>query len=237
MKKLQLLALTMLFALVGMESSVYAAKCPAGQVKNSKGKCIKESREKEDQSKAKAANVAVAKAVSKFQYEQLAMNAVNAYNKTQNATTAQAATNAINNVIYLNNGYLLQIQNNSPVQWEIMQAPQGGANAGGANAGGANAGGANAGGAAMLGAQLGNNVAGSSPAPTNISANDFACIPGNDTPTCPDGTQNYTAGSCQDGTNGDTFGMCDDWSQATCSSDGASYATCADGTTPQYAGQ
>ncbi|MDP3788400.1 MAG: hypothetical protein Q8Q60_03755 [Candidatus Chromulinivorax sp.] len=208
MKKLQIIALTMLFALIGVESLIHAkGPCPAGQKRNAQGKCVKKSR-------VNAANKAkkeVKKAIdSNFRIEQIARNAIIAFNTniskaSQHSVAAQkAAVTAINNVITMYNGYLAAAQKGIPVVFGENQLPA----------------------QSMSGAPYAGFAAeASTPANAYVSS----CGDGS-TATCMfDGTE-IVGIDCGDGTKSDNNGMCSDGSLVTCN-DG-SQPLCGDYTSP-----
>ncbi len=213
MKKLQMIALTMLFALVGVELSIDAADgCAKGWKKNKNHVCVKVSTKKIASNKAKKT------ITMKFKIEQQALNAMNAYNAaiknlSQQSTAAQkAAITAINNVIAMYNNYLLAVQKGVAVVFgeNLSSAPS-------------MSGAANTGSSQFAAPQLptGSNV--------NSTAYVSSCDDGS-TATCYDGSQ-IDGIDCGDGTKSDINGMCSDGSFVTCA-DGVSQPLCDDYTSP-----
>lgn len=108
-KYTKLIALSLFFAISSL--NVYAAKiaCPAGQERNSQGKCVKKSRVTKDKAKKKTRESSPMMATNR------ANNAINAYNKALTSTkpdatkiqaTQQAAIKAINNLTSVYSQYL-----------------------------------------------------------------------------------------------------------------------------------
>ncbi len=219
MKKLQLFALTMLFALVGVELSIDAADgCAKGWKKNKNHVCVKVSAKKIASNKAnKATKKVIAK---KFNAEQQALNAMNAYNaaikaSSQDSAAAQrSAMTSINNVIAMYNSYLTSVQSGAPVIFgggvsQPISQPTSGAHTN-----------------IAVGEQ---NPASGSVTTASAAAYVSSCDDGS-TATCYDGSE-ISGIDCGDGTTSDVNGMCSDGSLVTCS-DGMSQPMCSDYTSP-----
>lgn len=213
MKKLQILAVAMLFAMTGMNLVDAKEKpCPAGQKRRDSGKdapCIKISRVTVDKKVTKA----ISKAVNSTPMAPAtaANNAINAYNTAVNATTQNptkvaatqtAAITGINNLIAIYQGYLATVTaGTSPVVYTSMV-----------------------------------------PVAASTLICDDNSIPSGTPAMCTDGTSPYsasaqTSGSTSSGTSTAAQSTCDDGSTAACDDNTViSTLICNDGTSPDING-
>lgn len=233
MKKLQILAIAMLFAMTGIDFIQAEIACPAGQERRKKGgKCIKKTTEHKDNTEAKVATGKAAnKALAQLKTENAAVNTINAYNAAINASspnaqtvsaTTTAATTAINNVVNMYNNYLTSIQNGAAIIFGRIPATTTATSANfNISAGNINFGGATS------GATLA-TTSGATPAYVS------SCEDGS-TATCQDGTVISGVSCAQyDGSTdmSDVNGICATYGTAIPCNDGVNYPLCKDGNTP-----
>jgi hypothetical protein len=211
MKNLQILALAMLFALVGVES-IHAKRppCLAGLKRNAQGKCVKASRVEA----AKKADAAVKKAVGAINNSTELKdvintnNAIKAYNQALNAATKVAdaiaatkknALDKINNLINMYSGYAAAINDGSAVIFVDSSVA-----------------------ADALAAANAPLADGSLPSAISLCTNG-----GN--AKCPAGSTIDPNYPCSDGKPADVNGVCSDYNLAWCTDDAQSNPTCPDG--------
>lgn len=213
-KQKHLIALSIIFAISSF--NLYAAKiaCPAGQARNSQGKCVKKSRV----TKAKATQKTLKS--SPFMATNRANNAINAYNKALTAknqdpkkvqATQQAAIKCINNLLNVYNQYLEIITLGKNAVSYVSATTTNTNNTTPATGTNNNL-------------NDSNNTINTSDDATYVSS----CDDGS-TATCDDGTGINTL-RCDDGSTPDINGMCSDGSLVICPQSGNN-PVCSDGTT------